>query len=295
MAGALIAPSLGSLSIFGVSASALATNVALSVGMGLAQRALTPDQTIKQEGARLETTKITSAAEGAPIQQLWGRARIGGQLIWATKFKEVISTSTQTQGGKGGPKAVTETTEYLYSVSCAIGLCEANGSVTLGRIWADGKLLDLSNFTYRFYDGSDTQLADPKIEAVEGVGTVPAYRGLAYIVFEDMQLADFGNRIPQITCEINRAANSASSDEMENTIRAVNVIPGAGEFIYGTEAYSTDDGEGNSIPENSHNSTGNTDFVASMDNLERLAPNVASASLVVSWFGSSTEATTCEG
>ena len=294
MAGALIAPSLGSLSIFGVSASALATNVALSVGMGLAQRALTPDQTIKQEGARLETTKITSAAEGAPIQQLWGRARIGGQLIWATKFKEVISTSTQTQGGKGGPKAVTETTEYLYSVSCAIGLCEANGSVTLGRIWADGKLLDLSNFTYRFYDGSDTQLADPKIEAVEGVGTVPAYRGLAYIVFEDMQLADFGNRIPQITCEINRAANSASSDEMENTIRAVNVIPGAGEFIYGTEAYSTDDGEGNSIPENSHNSTGNTDFVASMDNLERLAPNVASTSLVVSWFGSSTDATTCE-
>lgn len=294
MAGLLIAPSLGTLSIFGVSASQLALNVGVSVGLGLAQRALTPDQVIKQEGSRLGSSQITSSAEGSPIVELWGRSRFGGQLIWATTFKETISTSTETQGGKGGPKAVTETTEYLYSVSLAIGLCASDGGVTLGRIWADGKLLDLSDFTYRFYDGSSDQLADPKIESVEGAGRVPAYRGLAYIVFEDMPLADFGNRIPQITCEVNRPAASASPDEMENTIKAVNIIPGAGEFIYGTEAYSSDDDEGNSTTENSHNSTGNTDFVASLDNLERLAPNVASASLVVSWFGTSTDATTCE-
>lgn len=278
----------------GLTLGQVATNVAISVGLGLAQRALTPDQIIKQEGARLGSTQITSSAEGSPIVELWGRSRFGGQLIWATKFKETISTSTETQGGKGGPKAITETTEYLYSVSCAIGLCKADGDVTLGRIWADGKLLDLSDYTYRFYDGSDTQLADPKIEAVEGVGTVPAYRGIAYIVFEDIPLADFGNRIPQLTCEINRKADAASPDEMESALKAVNIIPGAGEFIYGTEAYSTDDGEGNSSSENSHNSTGDTDFVASMDNLERLAPNVSSASLVVSWFGTSTDATACE-
>ena len=278
----------------GMTVGTLATNVAISVGLGLVQRALTPDQIIKQEGARLGSTQITSSAEGSPIVELWGRSRFGGQLIWSTKFKETINTTTESQGGKGGPKAVTETTEYIYSASIAIGLCNSDGGVTLGRIWADGKLLDLSDFTYRFYDGSDTQLADPKIEAVEGVGNVPAFRGVAYIVFEDMVLTDFGNRIPQITCEINRPSALNSEGEMESTIKAVNIIPGAGEFIYGTESYSTDDGEGNSVSENSHNSSGNTDFVASLDNLERLAPNTASASIVTSWFGTSVDATTCE-
>lgn len=290
----LLTPSLGSLSIFGVPAAQLATNIGVSVGLGLAQRALTPDQVVRQEGSRLDTSHITSSAEGSPMAQLWGRSRFGGQLIWATSFKEEVSESSETQGGKGGPKAITETTEYLYSTSFAVALCEASGNVTLGRVWADGKLLSLSDYTYRFYDGSSDQLADPKIEAVEGAGTVSAYRGTAYIVFEDMPLADFGNRIPQISCEVNRAASTVSSDEMENALKAVNIIPGAGEFVYGTEAYYSDDGEGNTETENSNGSSGETNFVASLDNLNRLASNVTSASLVVSWFGNSTDATTCE-
>lgn len=279
-----------------ISAAAASTiaSTAISIGIGLAQRALTPDQVVKQEGSRLSESQITTSAEGSPIVELRGRSRIGGQLFWATTFKETVITSSQSQGGKGGPKAITESTEYVYSVSFAIGLCASDGGVSLGRIWADGKILDLSNITYRFYDGSSDQLPDPKIEAVEGAGTVPANRGLSYIVFEDLPLADFGNRIPQITCEVNRAVSTESDSAMENALQAVNIIPGAGEFIYGTEAYSTDDGEGGSDTENSHNSAGSTDFVASLNNLEQLAPNVGSASLVVSWFGSSLDATTCE-
>ena len=36
--------------------------------------------------------------------------------------------------------------------------------------------------------------ADSLIAAKLGAGNVPAYRGLAYIVFERLPLADFGNR-----------------------------------------------------------------------------------------------------
>jgi len=38
---------------------------------------------------------------------------------------------------------------------------------------------------------------DPLMVAKEG--EAPAYRGLAYFVFERLPLADFGNRIPQLS------------------------------------------------------------------------------------------------
>jgi hypothetical protein len=54
----------------------------------------------------------------------------------------------------------------------------------------------------RVHDGSAGQDVDPLIAAAEGVASTPAYRGLAYAVFEDMPLADYGNRIPNLTFEI---------------------------------------------------------------------------------------------
>ena len=67
------------------------------------------------------------------------------------------------------------------------------------RIWADGKPLDLSGLSIRIYTGDEAQAPDPLIVAKDG--DVPAYRGLAYIVFERLPLADFGNRIPQLSFE----------------------------------------------------------------------------------------------
>ena len=49
-----------------------------------------------------------------------------------------------------------------------------------------------------FYDGSDSQLPDPIVESIEGVGNVPAYRGRAIVVFEKLALQDYGNRLPNL-------------------------------------------------------------------------------------------------
>lgn len=179
------------------------TNTAISIGLGLVTRALTPDQVIKQQGPRLAESQITGSTEGSPITRIAGTMRIGGQMIWATTFLETVAVSTASRGGKGGPKAVTQSTEYIYSCSFAISLCEADGDVTIGRIWMDGKETDTSKMTYRFYDGAQTE-ADEKIEAVEGIGTVPAFNGVAYIIFENLELTEYGNRIPQVTVELVR-------------------------------------------------------------------------------------------
>ncbi len=57
-------------------------------------------------------------------------------------------------------------------------------------------------FVFRFYDGSEEQTPDPYMVDREGATKVPAYRGLAYLMFEDFALEDFGNRIPTITAEV---------------------------------------------------------------------------------------------
>ncbi len=57
--------------------------------------ALTPTQRV--EGARLDDLRFTTATEGAVIPRVYGRHRAGGNIIWATDFRE--ETQTTTQGG----------------------------------------------------------------------------------------------------------------------------------------------------------------------------------------------------
>ena len=69
-------------------------------------------------------------------------------------------------------------------------------------------------------------MPDPLIEAEQGAGRAPAWRGLAYVVFERLPLDDFGNRIPMLQFEVVRAVG-----ELEPH-RGDTVIPGATEHGY---------------------------------------------------------------
>lgn len=231
------------------------------------------------KGPRLDDLRVMSSSEGAPIPAMWGRARLSGQVIWATDFEEDITTTEQDSGGKGGDTG-SEITEYSYFANFAVGLCQ--GEITsLGRVWADGKDLDLSRITWRLYTGSETQTPDSLIIAYQGAEDAPAYRGLAYVVFERLPLAKFGNRIPQLSFEIIRR-----SDDVENLIKAVAIIPGATEFGYDTQPITRDLGFGAAATENTHAAVGTTDWTQSIDQLQNLCPNLETASLTVSWFGS---------
>jgi hypothetical protein len=254
---------------------------------------LAPNKTVSRQGSRLSDISIQTSTEGAPIPCLFGRVRVAGQIIWATRFKETtVTTSESTGGGKGAPKTKVVNTDYLYSISCALGLCE--GEVHhLGRVWTDGKLFDMSKAVTRFYPGTEDQAADPLIEDIEGAGNTPAYRGLCYIVFEDLALADFGNRIPQFQFELIRSISADNPDSLERRLGGVTLIPGAGEFVYATEEVSSDDGKGGTSPQNLHNSTGTADILASLDDLETLAPSLDAVSLVVAWFGDDLRASHC--
>lgn len=235
-----------------------------------------------QQGARLESLRVTSSSEGVVIPKLYGRMRLGGNLIWATDFLETVSTTTS-GGGKGHGGQVSTTT-YSYSASFAVALCEGQiAGVT--RIWADGDPMDLSDVTWRVYVGSEAQTADPFITMK--MGAAPAYRGTAYVVFEGLDLTKFGNRIPQVEFEIIRALGDA-----ETLITGANLLPGAGEFVTATTLVTTTDQNGTSVAINQHGTT-KTDLRISLDDLETVAPNIGMINLIASWFGTDLRAEFC--
>ena len=279
-AGAAIGGSIGG-AILGVSAATIGGFIGSTIGSVVDSwiiSSLAPTQRI--EGTRLDTLRITSATEGAVIPRLYGRMRMGGNIIWATDFREETKTTTQ-GGGKGGGGGKVKTTEYLYYASFGVALCE--GPITgIGRIWADGKPMDLSGVVWRWYPGDEAQAPDPFIAAKMGASNTPAYRGTAYVVFEELALSTYGNRLPQVSFEVFRPL--ADPDTAEGLTRAVTMIPASGEFTYATQAIRKTDG-GTTKAENLNALADSTDMVEALDRLQAMAPAVESVSLVVAWFG----------
>jgi hypothetical protein len=246
-------------------------------------------QDVVRDGPRLADLSVTASTEGADIPRLYGRARLGGQIIWATRFEEETVTTSAGGPGKGlNSGSGASTTNYRYFANFAVALCE--GEITrLGRVWADGDEITLSDYSYRVYTGSETQTPDSLIEAKEGAGNAPAYRGVAYVVFEHLPLADFGNRIPQLTFEVFRAV-----DRFESEVRGVTLIPAAGEFAYHPGEVRVDGGGGISYAENRHTTLGDSDFAVSIDQLQATLPNCGAVSLFAAWFGSDLRCGACE-
>ncbi|PZX03196.1 baseplate multidomain protein megatron, partial [Celeribacter halophilus] len=285
--GTAIGASFGTGMILGMSYAAIGGAIGSAVGSAVDAwivQSMQPNQ--NYYGAQLESLKVTSSTEGAVIPQVYGRMRVGGNVIWATDFREEVNKETQ-GAGKGGGGKVTTTT-YTYYASFAVALCE--GPITgIGRIWADGEVMDLDDVTYRIYYGDEDQEPDPFIDAM--MGGAPAYRGTAYIVFEDLLLEDYGNRLPQINVEIFNALDD--EDVAEGQVRSVTIIPSTGEYAYATEIVkSKSDGE--TIAENSHNDKTESDIVAALDRLQASVPGIESVSLVVSWFGTDLRCGECQ-
>ncbi|PHR94311.1 MAG: hypothetical protein COA69_01570 [Robiginitomaculum sp.] len=240
------------------------------------------------EGPRLETLHIQSSRDGAPMARVYGRARIAGQVIWAAKLHEHVSETQQ--GGKGGG-AISR--DYNYTLSFAIGLCEGE-ILGVGQIWANGQPLQFSGLNTRLYLGGEDQMPDPLIVEIEGVDA-PAFCGTAYMVFEDMPVDDFSARLPQLNFEIIRLPKRTNDLlRLEELVVGVDLIPGSGEFAYGTSITEERLGPGTSRAVNMNNLTGHADMEAALDQLQAQLPNCASVTLVVSWFGDDLRAGHCQ-
>ncbi|MDQ2634833.1 MAG: glycoside hydrolase TIM-barrel-like domain-containing protein, partial [Pseudomonadota bacterium] len=233
------------------------------------------------EGPRLSGARPFTAEEGAAIPRVYGTARVGGIMIWATRFEE--RRSTRREGGKNGPKI----TEYSYFANIAFALCE--GEIAgVRRIWADGREIDRERIELRIHRGTEAQAADPLVSARQGADNTPAYRGTAYVVIERFMLGDYGNRIPQFQFEVLRPVG-----ELPKRIRAISLIPGATEYGLSPSLVTRRHRQGETEAVNRHTLLEGSDLTASLDELQMLCPNLEHVALVVAWFGDDLRAGHC--
>lgn len=199
-------------------------SLAVTAALTAAQMAL--QMTRKIEGPRLDDLNVTVADYGTPLNYFYGKRRFNAvPIIWAEPIREVKRKS-KTKGGKYN--------EYSYFGSWAVVVADHEID-QITRVWFDKHLVydvtgagplhpfqigttqtankgkstrsinvNLSDH-FRIYLGTEDQVADPRmvadVESKHGANSCPDYKGVAYIVFEEVPLEKFGNRIPQISVE----------------------------------------------------------------------------------------------
>lgn len=202
----------------------------ISVGLGVALQYAFPQHTeAKSSGPRIGTLGVTSSALGEVIPEIWGSARVAGNIIWSSGIKEHVNVQTQTYGGGKASQTITRTT-YTYTVSLAIALAKGPmlgvrtirvGGNVLYYIGSDASADTLTSSLafaanhLTFYPGDQTQLPDGVIETAEGNNTVPAFRGVSYVLIEDWDITKYGG-IPPLTFEVVQNG-TVSGDNLDPT------------------------------------------------------------------------------
>lgn len=166
------------------------------------------------QGNNVGDNQLQAAAEGGARAIVFGQGSITATCVIARGNRQV--SKKREGGGKGGgPKTDNEYVSWTY----AIGLGEAIVGGGILRIWQDEKLVydvridgqrseeDNVAFaaTFRFYDGSESQLPDPDLQVFLGDDT-PYFRGTAYVVFPNVDLTNTAERVPIYRFEVTQGA-----------------------------------------------------------------------------------------
>jgi hypothetical protein len=201
--GAAIGSQIGG-AFLGVSATMWGWTLASTAASWL----LRPDLPTVEVGPRLNDLSVTVSTFGNPIPRVFGTAPCGGNVIWSTPLVEHVVQTEVEVGGKGGSQTQTQISRY-YTVSFAVAIC-AGEIIGIRKIKLNGKLYyDVGENSSPYsvlgslpgvtiYTGTETQLPDSLIEEHVGTGMVSAYRGMAYVVFRDLNVSEeLGNAIPR--------------------------------------------------------------------------------------------------
>ncbi len=272
------------------------------IGSELDKELFSPKVAPKQ-GRRINEFTLQTAVYGREIPIIYGKVKLGGNIIWSSKIKEQKEDFYQKRSKFGGRSLIAS--QFNYSISLAIALAEGEVDEIL-RVWADDHLIDLKMVNYRFYKGCEDQTPDPLIEAYQGFGMTPAFRGLCYVVIEDLPLKEYGNHIPNFTFEVvrNIKTKANNGDEpIEDRIKSMVIIPGSGEFVYDTiiqskvpNKYNPNFGYFNYHKSkiNQNNRENKADSLVSLDQLQKTCPNIEWVAPVVGWFTTSLDLGRCK-
>jgi hypothetical protein len=184
---------------------------------GIGESIFAGEDTTVTKGPRLSDLKVQTSNYGVDIPKIYVMDRVAGNVFWAKEIEE--KRKIRHLDGDA------EFWEYKYYCSFAVGLCDGP-IIGVRKIWLNGKLyVDLSseiNFgltksvmrlkNMAIYLGTESQTADEEISDDLGAANTPAYRGLAYIRFTDLNLKNYSNRIPEVTAEVIESGSDLNED-----------------------------------------------------------------------------------
>lgn len=196
---------------------------------GLIDQAKSP----KIVGPRLSDLTVQTSTYGAVIPRAYGTVGIYGNIFWLenNQLKEVATKSKSRGKGSGGGS---EYETYTYYATFALGLCRCPTTPAIGikRIWIKGilwydagssdynsiRVNNANSSLFTFHNGSDTQLPDARMQATLGVANTPAYRGIAYIVFKDLPLRNYGNSLAGAQIKVEIVSNGSVQEFVNQSV-----------------------------------------------------------------------------
>jgi hypothetical protein len=131
---------------------------------------------------KIANLQFQTTAKGTPLQVVYGRQRVAGNIIWYGNFRTIRDSGGK--GGKGGAGGKGGSEDVRYTASFAVGISE--GIIDHAhRIWSNKTLVDLVRYGSQItiYKGNEVQVADPTISAAtQGVGAVQPLRSDSRII-----------------------------------------------------------------------------------------------------------------
>ncbi len=260
--------------------------------------------------------------ENAAIPLVFGKATLAGDLIWYNNLTaevvqsngvtvqnsfdysfiqnilDVGSMGTSFLSGFGINRPQSATFTSVYKLDFAIGICEGEVDELL-EVSVNGQMIDLSKYKHSFYKGTQEQDVDPIIAKDKNL----AFRGLSYIVFEQFPISDFGSSMPKFTFTIQKNISKYNPKSINNVIKGVTLIPASGEFCYNTQITTKYKIRGTKNGDvllqdskkviNCNNNSNKADVLVSLDQLQSQLPNLEWVSVIVNWFGDSSDIANC--
>lgn len=130
--------------------------------------------------------QVQTSALSGPIALVWGKTRIGPNLIDSEDF--VATPAKQGKGGKGLGGAKGAQT-YNYSAAVILGLCEGGtGGITgIDKVWADRTTTTLAALDLTLFNGSSVQ-APWSYMVSKHADRALSYANTAYVASDSYQL-----------------------------------------------------------------------------------------------------------
>lgn len=151
----------------------------------------------------ISSIRIQTSSSGRPIPVVFGCTRLAGNLVWYGDFTPIANTTVQASGGKGSGGGKQSSTSYTYVASVIIGLCEGQ-IASVGTVWKDKEVHNLSELHLSLYNGWALQTPDPNM-VTKHPSEALAYRNTAYLISTGYLLDDQAG-LPNHTFEVNGLA-----------------------------------------------------------------------------------------